>query len=52
MKVNFYKKIENGERKYSSPFYFSSKTYTIVNDLDFDNRLNISYQTVLSRIQK
>lgn len=44
--------MENGEMRYSSPIYFSSKTQIIAPDLDINNSLHTSYQTILSRIQK
>ena len=44
--------MENGEMRYSSPLYFSSKTQIIAPDLDVNNSLHTSYQTILLSIQK
>ena len=44
--------MENGEIRYSSPINFSSKTQIIAPDLDINNSLHTSYQTILSRTQK
>lgn len=43
LQVTFCKKVEDSETKYLSPFYLSSKTQTIVIDLDIDNSFNNSF---------
>ena len=38
------------ETEYLPPIYFNCKTHTVVNDLDIDNSLKISYQIILSKL--
>ena len=46
-KVIFCKDVENDKTMYSPLIYVNSKTQTVINDLDIDNSLVISYQTIL-----
>ena len=52
LKVTFCKEIGSDETKYLPQIYFSSKTQTMVNDLDINDSLNTSHQIVLAKIQK
>lgn len=48
LKVIFRRETENGGTKCLPPIYFNFKPKTVTNDLDVDDSLETSNQTILS----
>ena len=52
LQVTFCKEIKNGSTKHVPPIYLNSSIQTVAIDLDINNSLNTSYQTIFSNFQK
>lgn len=48
--ITFCKEMSKDETKYSPPYYFSSNTQTVINDLGINESLESFYQMILSKV--